>query len=80
MNPGELAPLKLLIRGFGIRVPGGAPVLCGSCTRGGRGPAAVLAGPGGVDPLPSRAAISRALVRLGLAVRGGRQRRREYRR
>lgn len=24
MNPGELAPLKLLIRGFGVRVPGGA--------------------------------------------------------
>jgi len=27
MNPGERAPLKLLIRGFGVRVPGGAPVL-----------------------------------------------------
>src|SRR5215475_1448769 len=27
MNPGERAPLKLSIRGFGVRVPGGAPVL-----------------------------------------------------
>src|SRR6266702_31808 len=27
MNPGEPAPLKLLIRGFGVQVPGGAPVL-----------------------------------------------------
>ena len=27
MNPSELATLKLLIRGFGVRVPGGAPVL-----------------------------------------------------
>jgi hypothetical protein len=25
MNPGEQAPLKLLIRGFGVRIPGGAP-------------------------------------------------------
>jgi hypothetical protein len=31
VNPGERAPLKLLIRGFGVRVPGGAPVLnCGN--------------------------------------------------
>jgi transposase InsO family protein len=35
----------------------------------------------GCDPLPSRAAVSRALVRLGLvSVRRARQRRREYRR
>ena len=27
MNPGERAPRKLLMRGFGVRVPGGAPVL-----------------------------------------------------
>ena len=27
MNPVELASLKLLIRGFGVRVPGDAPVL-----------------------------------------------------
>jgi hypothetical protein len=26
VNPGERAPLKLLMRGFGVRVPGGAPV------------------------------------------------------
>src|SRR5215469_15930844 len=56
MNPGELAPLKLLIRGFGVRVPGGAPVKSlltpAISTAGLHGPRARAATPLIRHPLP----------------------------